>query len=163
MATRITVKLTNAAKKEILSSRKAQDYIDNKANEVKRAYERNVPSSSGELKSSVRVRAEGTGRKIVVDSTHASAVETGTGPRHETLDGQSAPRPQYWPAQNSSLREWAERNTPQLLKFDSLGNTNLFLVSRAIYNNGTPAFHPMLHALQEIFPRATGRYGVRER
>lgn len=175
MATRITVKVNTEELQRTLygSDSKVQQLLDRKAEELARHVRNNAPRSSGDLASSVRVeQASGVdlqfgkpnftgttrGRKVVVAHPNAKAVETGTGPAYESLNGLPKPRKPYWPLASEGLVTWALKEAPELVRFNKNGTLNIYLIQKAIHDNGTPARHFMLNALRETFPKATGNF-----
>lgn len=172
---RITVTVNSADLQRTLyrSGSKAQKLLDQKANELAARVRSNAPVSSGNLASSVRVETTSApdlqfgapnftrttrGRKIVVDHPNAKAIETGTGPAHESLNGVSNPEAPYWPAMSQELVNWALREAPELVRFNKNGTINIYLLQKAIFENGTPARHFFLEALKRTFPDAKGRF-----
>lgn len=173
---RVRVTINPAALGRFLNdpSGKPQQFIEQKARELANRVQQNIPSSSGDLKSKVRVtdsssadlqflRPNATGitraKRVIVDADHAAVVELGSGPRRTDLEGNANPGPAYWPKASDSLVAWALRETPNLLRFDSMGNPNIFIIQRAIHNNGTPSYGYMRKSLKQVFPTARGRFG----
>lgn len=142
----VTVKI-NAGALNRFFERPVKPYLLKKAREVAEEAKRNTPTSTGELRTSIRVESEGSKVFVKVTAPHAGFVHEGTGPQH-----QPSPRANYYPKlRRRGLILWSE--SKQL---------NPYQVAHGIQANGTPANPFLTDALEKVLGRYQFKWIRRE-
>lgn len=172
---KVTVNIDRAALQKFMyqDGGQVQRYLDEKARQLEAAARRNIETrakgGTGDLAGSLRTHKtfgnvpgftnSSIGRVVATSSPQGEFTEVGTGPGHESPNGDPSPNAPYWPAASDSLIAWGIRNIPEVVRYDRSGNPNIFLLQRHIHDYGTPAYHWMLDALKEVFPQVHGSFG----